>query len=440
MKPLRQNLNSSILDALFFSLMVGLGESYFGAFAVASGFSELVAGLATTLPLIGGGLLQLFTPQGVKFLGSYRRWVVCGAALQGLCFIPFTIAAYLGKMPEWFFFLVATMYWAFLLGTVPAWNAWLHSLVPSRLRTKYFSKRNFLSHSATLLALITSGIALEFGKENGKPLLVFAILFFISALLRFISSYFLWKQSEETQLVEQLKIIPFKKVLGNFVHERYGKILLFVLLFKMGVYFSAPFFTPYMLKDLKMSYGVYMLILSASLIGKMSIMQIIARFSKRMNAERLLFISSWGIILIPILWTFSRSSFYLISLEIGSGMLWGSFELALFLTIFNNIPEEEQTSVLTSFNFLHTIAILLGTTLGAWCFNILALHPHRYLIVFIFSGFLRFLCLPLFPGVWQKTKEQRAFKFLVKPLAMRPGQDALGKFIVFFKDDQSPES
>lgn len=436
---LRRNLYSSVSDAFFYSLMVGLGESYFGAFAVAVGYSELVAGLASTLPLIGGGLLQLFTPHGVKWLGSYRRWVVAGAILQGLSFIPFAISAYLGAMPVWFFFLVGTLYWSFFMGTVPAWNAWLHSLVPNRIRTRFFSRRNFLSHSATLLALIISGIALEFGRAGGHVLKVFSFLFLLSAFLRFISSFFLWRQTEDKESVEQLKIVPLKNVWGNFLHDRYGKILFFVLFFKMAVYFSAPFFTPYMLKDLKMSYWVYMMILSASLVGKMFIMQMISRFSKKMNYERLLLFASWGIVLIPIFWTFSRNSFYLIPLEVCSGMLWGCFDLGLFLTIFNHIPEDEQTSVLTSFNFLHMIAIILGTSLGALTFDYLALEDFRFYMIFGLSGLLRFFCLPLFPGVLEKTRERKSVQILFRPFALLPGAGSLAKFIVFVKNSKKPD-
>lgn len=436
---LRRNLYSSVWDAFFYSLMVGLGESYFGAFAVAVGYSELVAGLASTLPLIGGGLLQLFTPHGVKWLGSYRRWVVAGAILQGLSFIPFAICAYLGAMPVWFFFFVGTLYWSFFMGTVPAWNAWLHSLVPHRVRTRFFSRRNFLSHTATLMALIISGIALEFGRKEGHALKVFALLFLLSASLRLISSYFLWRQTEEKESVEQLKIVPLKNVLANFLHDRYGKILFFVLFFKMAVYFSAPFFTPYMLKDLKMSYWVYMMILAASLIGKMFVMQMISRFSKRLNSERLLLLASWGIVLIPIFWTFSPSSFYLIPLEVCSGMLWGCFDLGLFLTIFNHIPEEEQTSVLTSFNFLHMIAIILGTSLGAMTFYYLGQEEYRFYMIFALSGVLRLFCLPLFPGVWEKTKERKSVQLLIKPFALRPGVGSLAKFIVSVKNSQKSD-
>lgn len=416
--------------------MVGLGESYFGAFAVASGFSELVAGLASTLPLIGGALLQLFTPHGVRFLGSYRRWVVAGAAFQGLSFLPFAYCAYQGSISEWFFFFVATFYWAFAMGVGPAWSAWLHSLVPSRMRTRFFSRRNFLSHFATLFALILSGVALEFGKKGGHALTVFALLFAISSFLRLTSSYFLSRQTEEKGSVEQLKIIPLKSVWRNFLHERYGKILFFVLFFKMAVYFSAPFFTPFMLADLKMSYWVYMMILAASLIGKMTIMQVIARYAKRIQSDRLLLFSSWGIVLIPLFWTFSSKSFYLIPLEVCSGMLWGCFELSLFLTIFNHIPEEEQTSVLTSFNFLHMIAIIAGTTLGAWTFESLDQGTQRYYIVFAVSAALRLFCLPLFPGVWEKTREQKSFRFLMKPLGLFHGGGLFAKLFVFNKNSK----
>jgi hypothetical protein len=55
--PIRRQLNLSFFDALLYCVMVGLGESYFAAFAVAGKISELDVGLLTTLPLLIGASL-----------------------------------------------------------------------------------------------------------------------------------------------------------------------------------------------------------------------------------------------------------------------------------------------------------------------------------------------------------------------------------------------
>ena len=55
----QRNIRSSYADGAAFSMMVGFGETYLVAFALAIGISELTAGLLSSLPLIAGGLLQL---------------------------------------------------------------------------------------------------------------------------------------------------------------------------------------------------------------------------------------------------------------------------------------------------------------------------------------------------------------------------------------------
>src|SRR6478609_5003082 len=72
----RSDLAYSTGDAASYSLMVGLGETYFSAFALAIGTGQTFAGLLATLPQMAGALLQLASPWGVKKLGSHRRWIV----------------------------------------------------------------------------------------------------------------------------------------------------------------------------------------------------------------------------------------------------------------------------------------------------------------------------------------------------------------------------
>ena len=95
---LRRDLRASLLDGTAFGGMVGFGETYLPAFALAVGLGEMVAGAVSSLPLIAGGLMQLVSPTAVRLLRSHRSWVVLCASVQSLTFLPLVIAASTGSI------------------------------------------------------------------------------------------------------------------------------------------------------------------------------------------------------------------------------------------------------------------------------------------------------------------------------------------------------
>ncbi len=64
---LRRDLRASVGDGIAWGGMVGLGETYLPAFALAIGLGELTAGLVASLPLLAGGIMQMITPVGIRF-------------------------------------------------------------------------------------------------------------------------------------------------------------------------------------------------------------------------------------------------------------------------------------------------------------------------------------------------------------------------------------
>src|SRR5882672_4659761 len=95
---LRRDLALVYTDAIAASLMVGTGETYIAAFALALGLGDIVAGYAASGPFFAGAILQLVSPWGVRRLGSHRRWVVLCALLQAASFIPLCAAALYGSL------------------------------------------------------------------------------------------------------------------------------------------------------------------------------------------------------------------------------------------------------------------------------------------------------------------------------------------------------
>src|SRR5439155_14270570 len=89
----REDLQASIGDAAAVSAMVGIGETYFAAFALALGAGETIAGLVATVPMLIGATLQLATPWFLSRASSYKRWVVRCASLQAAALLIMPIAA-----------------------------------------------------------------------------------------------------------------------------------------------------------------------------------------------------------------------------------------------------------------------------------------------------------------------------------------------------------
>src|SRR5579863_5101065 len=64
-RSLRKNLRNSVSDGAAFSVMVGIGETYFPAFVLALGMGEIAAGLIASIPLLVGAILQMISPAAV---------------------------------------------------------------------------------------------------------------------------------------------------------------------------------------------------------------------------------------------------------------------------------------------------------------------------------------------------------------------------------------
>src|SRR3954469_9907970 len=186
----RSDLAYSTGDAASYSLMVGLGETYFSAFALAIGTGQTFAGLLATLPQLAGALLQLASPWGVKKLGSHRRWIVMFVSLQAASLLLLPIASFFTGGPAGLMvFLAVTLYWGAGLATGPVWNTWIEEIVPRRLRTNYFACRARVSQFCTLLGFIAGGVALQLGQANAWVLAAFCGIFFLASACRFVSAF-----------------------------------------------------------------------------------------------------------------------------------------------------------------------------------------------------------------------------------------------------------
>ncbi|HRQ72193.1 MAG TPA: MFS transporter [Phycisphaerales bacterium] len=423
-------------DGVLYSYMVGTGETYFAAFALAIGLGEVLAGLVASVPLVTGALLQLVSPWAVARLGSLRRWVVICATVQSLSFLPLAVGAVVGAMPAWLLFLVVAVYWAVNYGQGPAWNTWVTTLVPRRIRARYFANRSRVAQFGTLGGLVFGGVVLHAVKGSSNAVHAYAALFLAAAAARFAASRCIAGQREPVPIPPDFRLVGWREMASRWRHGHDARLLTYMLAMQVAVQISGPYFTPYMLARLEFSYAQFMLLVSVSFVARSICLPYIGRLAHALGPRAVLWIGGVGILPLSALWIVSDNYWYLVATQVLAGAMWACYEMATFLLLFETIPASERTSVLTLFNFANALAIVGGALVGAAVLTLFHAEPWVYFLIFGLSFAARVCTVPLLARV--RVPEFEPVDLPLRPIAVRPSAGSLDRPVLAGIDAETP--
>lgn len=375
--------------------MTGLGESYLPAFVLAVGLGEINSGLIGGVPLLFGALFQLLSPVLVQRFNSYRKSLVFFAGTQALLFLPLTWGAWNGSLSMLAVFAIASLYWGTGMAAGTVWNTLMGRLIPQRLRPRFFAARTRLTYSGTMLSFLVGGLILQTLSPRFGPG-IFALLFLAAGIGRFYSTIHLARQSDYVPQMVHTNVASVSEFLKLSADPHAKQWLAFVLALKFGVYFSAPYFTPYMLQKLQLNYLQFTILTMVAFFGKIAFLPRLANYAKRHGTKTIVWLGGFGVSLLPAFWIFLSSFWSLFLVQLLSGVVWAAFELAFSLFVLESIPGRYRMGVLSVFNVLQSILIVLGTVLGGLVLSSLDTSMSGYFWVFGISAGLRVLaCLPL---------------------------------------------
>lgn len=394
-----RSLKLSLLDALFFSLMVGIGENYLTAFALSLRMPEYLAGLFSTVPLLLGAFLQLLVPLVIHQFRSLKAWVVGAALIQASIFLPFIYFNFYNPESFIYIFILAGIYWAAGFALTPAWNLWMNQILPVEISSEFFSKRHRIIQVGILIGLIWGGHLLHsyiLGED------IFWVLFLIAFSSRCLSSICLSKQHHSKAFSEKYKISDLVSVLKI---PSYRTFFGFLFLFYIAISISSPFVTPYFLGKLNLNYRDYMWALASLLIAKILTLPLAAKLIKRFDVKKLFLFGALGMSPLPALWSLSQNYFFILFLQAASGMFWGFFEVSLSVIFFNQIAPEKKIVTLTTFNFFNSVAIAIGALVGAYLLKGMDQSFKGYYAIFIFGAILRTVIVISYGTMMKSRKE-----------------------------------
>jgi MFS family permease len=401
--PYRRDIIASNADGGGYSLMVGLGETYFAAFAIAVQFSDAAVGLLTTVPMMAGSVVQLISPTAVGRLASVRGWTVLTVVVQALSFVPLVLMAAFHRAPAWLVFAAITFYWAGGQAAGATWVTWMERVIPPRLRARFFAGRARTCQACTLIGLAVGGLTLQAASTRHMEVSAFVLLFGVAALGRLFSAGSLLVQSATSIRAHELRTVSLVEMGGRIRHAADGRLLIYLAALQTGAQLAGPYFAPFMLSRLQFSYAEYMVLIATFYLTKVVASPPLGRLVPRIGAKRLLWIGGLGIVPLAAAWIVSSSFWYLLLVQVASGIAWAAHELASPLLYFEMIPERERTSVLTVFNLMNATAMASGAVIGGAVLHALGANVQAYYMLFALSSLTRLAAIPLLARVRTAT-------------------------------------
>lgn len=393
---IRKSLRFSFLDGIFASCMFGLTTNYITPYALALKARVFQVGILNALPNLIGSLVQLKSPDLTEKIGSRRKIINIFVLLHLLMGLPIIFIPYLFKgfaVPALIVFV--TLFTTFNAFAGPAWLSLMSDYLPPKRRASYFGWRNKIFEIIITVSAFAAGFLLHLFKES--VLKGFMTIFGLAFVCRLISWYFLRRMSEPPLKIKKEAYFSFWDFLKQIKKSNFARFVLFVASLNFSVNLAAPFFSVFMLRDLKFNYINYTIVVTAVAISSIYTIDRWGRNADRIGSLRVLQFTSLFIATLPLLWLFCHHPLYLVLVQIIAGFAWSGFNLCVINFIYDAVTPEKRTRCLAYYNVCVGVALCLGSLTGGFLLKRLPLlFGYKTLSLFLLSGILRLFVVGFF--------------------------------------------
>lgn len=360
-----QSLRRSVRDGVSYSVMSGSGETYLSAYALFLKASTAQIALLAALPPLIGSFVQLFSAWFGKRIGKRKVIILSGVILQALLWLPIIWLPYFFPDHAVSILLVCVILYA-AAGHVatPVWSSLMGDLVPDGRRGQYFAHRTALMNMASFLALVGAGALLDYFRAGGATRLGFTLVFSVAALARLLSAYHISHMIEPPHPAG--RPISYKGLLQRIRQSSFARFSLFFALMNFAVYIASPFFTVYMLRDLKFSYLQFMGATAAAVLMQFLALRAWGYVSDTFGNRLILAIAGSSIALLPALWLISTNYWYIIAVQMLSGLSWAGFSLSAGNFVYDAVAPSKRAMYVALHNILSSGGVFLGALLGGF--------------------------------------------------------------------------
>jgi MFS family permease len=168
------------------------------------------------------------------------------------------------------------------------------------------------------------------------------------------------------------------------------RVAIYVALLAFGTQVAAPFFTPYMLRELRLDYQAFALLSAVSILAKALVFPCCHHLAARFGLRNLLWCAGVGVAVVPLVWAASPDLSTLVLANALGGVAWAGLEYSSFQLLLESAPRKVKTEFFSLSSTLTGVGQVTGALGGGL---LLERHALAYQQLFVVSALLRALSL-----------------------------------------------
>jgi MFS family permease len=438
---LARAMRLGIVEGICWAVMVGFGETYFLANALRLGATTLEQALVVTLPLALGAIGPLLSLRLLYRAPRRRPVVVSLTALQAAVLLAMAGSDAAGGLTPARLIALSCLYQMCSQGANTAWSSWYGDLVPPELRGRYFARRNRAVHISTAGAVLVGGLVLQ----RLEPSAViqagggagFGVILVLAALARGSSAALLARSPEPA-----FRGVAGPRRTASFLRTDRGgaawRLLAFGAAVQLGTYVASPYFVPFMLQELRLTYFEYTMATLAVVAAKSIFLPAWGRVVDGHGARAVYPLAALLTALIPIPFILSNGIVLVLVGQMLSGMAWAGYELSFFSLMLESSYRRTRMPMVAAQNVFNGMAQLAGGLIGALVLD--ATQSRR--VVFSASVGARMLLSLLAPFLLIRLlgeSRPRRSELLLRVIGLRPDTGLVHRPAVEAEEEEAPE-
>lgn len=424
-KHLKKSLQACWKEGIPAQVMISTFDYYLIPLAIFLGATNTQIGLLISFPSLVSALTQFFSVDAVKLLKSRLKVLVYGVFFQALLLIPIGILPVL-EMPQRVLILLGLVTIYRSLGSLvgPAWGSLVSDYLPENKRGSFFGSRSRAIGISGILGVGFWGTLLNMMKGFSEAV-GFMVVFLGAAVFRFISFYYMTRMTDLPLSQRPDSDFTFWMFIRRIKESNFVKFLLYVAGISFATQMSAPFFSVYMLEELKFDYISYMAVHLSAIVAGLIAFPLWGRHADVTGNRRVVKTTGHLVPFIPLLWMFAKEPWQLMIVEFFSGFVWSGFTLCSTNFIYDAVVPDKRVRVLAYCNVLTGTSVFAGAALGGFLTTHLPpINGSSLLSLFALSAVLRLLIhlfvFPLFKEVRAGITHTNSIELFLSVLGIRP--------------------
>jgi MFS family permease len=366
-------------------------------------------GYLSSLPNFANVLTLLFAPLITEHVKSRKAIMLPFVLIMGLSWLPILLIPYIFQTNQvWWLIGFYTLCIAATGFVIVPWSAMMADLTPAGLRGSYLGLRSRVGGFVTLVASFVAAGLLQV--MTGNTRLAFAIIFIAALGGRLLSLLFLSRMSEPRPvLARNTARESIAQITRGLFSTNIGRFIIFIFFLSLAQNIDAPFYSPYLLRELHVSYISYQIINAALAVVTMFVVVWWGKRADKAGRVKVLHVTALMIPFCSLLWLVNSSLLWLCAVQIFTGFAWAGFNLCSGMFIWDAAPQDNRTRFIALFGALGALGITFGSVIGG---NV---GPHLpkisgsyFLTLFLLAGIVKLIVvLALFRRIYEVRNVQK---------------------------------